>query len=233
MEDADVLKWHTPAAWKKHALVETIEVMNTKVKKICEHIVVVLGSLLSPKCCLSYPTKNELYMAWLIFLLQAELSRVLLHVRNPSSTEPGEHGSFYFSRLPDYQRFSVFVSMPLSGKHLLRAWRIMETLGHRNKAVSAAMAFTDSQSLSHDTAQVGLHRVGGLVFHGFLRFDRARWLGRHIKKPKLAGKLPLKNPRYSPCLRFGGYRIPYHLLYTRTRIILWLVKFLESLFVIG
>jgi len=42
------------------------------------------------------------------------------------------------------------------GKHLLRAWHIMETLGHRNKAISAAMAITESQSLSHDIAQVGL-----------------------------------------------------------------------------
>lgn len=169
----------------------------------------VLGSLLSAKCCLSYPTKKELYMAWLNFLLQAELSRV------PS---PCSESKFYrtrwawflqqTTRLPEF--FSKIVSMPLPGKHLLRAWHIMETLGHRNKAVSAAMAFTDSQSLSHDTAQVGLQGLEGWFFTDFWGsiVQDGKMGRRHIKKPQLAGNMPLEYPRYSPCLRFGGYRIP-------------------------
>jgi len=137
-----------------------------------------------PKCFLAYPTKTQtvhgmaywLHLDFRIVFLK-ELSRVrstwsesIILLQNQVSMVPS--ADYQTTRVPN-------VSSPClcPGKHLLRAWRIMETLGHRNKAVSAAMAFTDSQSLSHDTAQVGLHRVGGLVFHGFLRFNRTRWVG--------------------------------------------------------
>ena len=165
---------------------------------------VVLGSLLSPKCCLSYPTKRTVH-----------------GVAYFSSASGAFQGPFYMLgiqvlqnqvsmvTLADYQTTRVpNVSSPClcPGKHLLRAWHIMETLGHRNKAVSAAMAFTDSQSLSQDTAQVGLHRVGGLFF--FLIFEvRSYKMVGGIYSPNWQEKCRLY-PRYSPCLRFGGYRIP-------------------------
>lgn len=52
-------------------------------------------------------TQQKKNCTWrgLIFFCKRSFPGSLLHARNPSSTEPGEHGSF--SRLPDYQSFSV------------------------------------------------------------------------------------------------------------------------------
>ena len=148
-------------------------------------------------------------MAWLIFLLQAELSRV------PS---PCSESKFYrtrwawflqqTTRLPEVSNFSSPCLCQASTCYVLgiswKLWVIGTKPYLQRWLLPSRKAYPKTLPKLDCT---GLEGCFSRIFE-VRSYKMARWLGGHMQKPKLAGKMPLEYPRYSPCLGFGGYRIP-------------------------
>ena len=152
------------------------------------------------------PNKKNCTWRGLFFFCKRSFPGSLLHARNPSSTEPGEHG--YFSRLPDYQSAKCFVSMPLPRQALVTCLAYHGNFGSSEQSRICSDGFYWFAKLIPRHCPSWTAPGWRVVFFFFLIFEvRSYKMVGGIYSPNWQEKCRLY-PRYSPCLRFGGYRIP-------------------------